>query len=126
MNLIVFFGFSKVCSVIYTHVCIHTHTHTHTHTPQQLQRSNRVDSNCSTCHSVLNLQKDYQVSFNLDDKQSATIVIEAVQSNPVIETFRHYKLACPTTEVSSSTSLMGNLYHYMLLTHNTMHSTLLH
>ena len=61
-------------------------------------RSNRVGSNSSTCHSVLNLQKDYQVSFNLDDRQSATIVIEAVQSNPVIGTFRHYKLACPTTE----------------------------
>jgi len=50
--------------------------------------------------NTLDLQSDYQVSFNMEDGPSSTLIIEPVHSpsNPVIKTFRHYKLACPTTE----------------------------
>ena len=86
-----------------------------------LQRDERLASGfkSESFHvNTLDLQSDYQVSFNMEDGPSSTLIIEPVHSpsNPVIKTFRHYKLACPTTEVSTYSiyiSLIGRLFSSM-------------
>ena len=76
-----------------------------------MQRSTRDRSESNdpkvkdSYHSVtLNLQNDYAVSFSQEDKSaknSTIITIEPV--NPMIkDSFRKFKLSCPSAEVSRS------------------------
>ena len=78
-----------------------------------MQRSTRGRSECGdpkvkdSYHSVtLNLRNDYAVSFSQEDKSvknSTIITIEPV--NPMIkDSFRKFKLSCPSTEVRSYSS----------------------
>ena len=78
-----------------------------------MQRSTKGRLECedpkvkNSYHSVLlNLQNDYAVSFfqeDKSDKNSTIITIEPV--NPMIkDSFRKFKLSCPSTEVGRSLS----------------------